>query len=73
MEMTIEELRDECERLYDIHNEAFQAWMDAQANLEIAVEKEAQRVVEQKRAQKYFLFALAGVMTGIAAINLWTA
>jgi len=69
----IEELTAERDRLYEEHNEAFQAWMDAEVKLEIAVEKEAHRVVEQKRARKYFLFALAGVMAGIAAINLWTA
>lgn len=69
--MTIEELRAECERLYQVHNEAFQAWMDAQANLEIAVENEARRVSERKRAEKYVFFALAGLIAGIAAINLW--
>jgi hypothetical protein len=68
---TIEELRAECERLYEVHNEVFQAWMDAQHSLEIAEAEEALRVHERQRARKYVLFALAGLVAGITAINFW--
>ena len=71
MSKTIEELREECERLYEEHNEAFQAWMDAQVDLQLAEEDEAERVLERKRAGKFIFFTLAGLIAGIAAINLW--
>uniref|UniRef100_A0A6C0CFA9 Uncharacterized protein n=1 Tax=viral metagenome TaxID=1070528 RepID=A0A6C0CFA9_9ZZZZ len=63
---TIEELTEERDRLYQEHNDAFQAWMDAEAELKVAIEEEAALERDASRARKYaFLTGLAIVGAGL--------
>ena len=67
----IEELRAEAERLYNEHNETFQAWMDAEVALKDAVEEELELARRTARARKYAFLTFAGLIGAVVLSNLW--
>jgi hypothetical protein len=68
---TIEELREETERLYNEHNEAFQAWMDAEIALKDAIEEELELERRMGRARKYAFLTFAGLIGAAILSNVW--
>jgi len=68
---TIEELREEAERLYNEHNDAFQAWMDAEIALKDAIEEEQELVRRTDRARKYAFLTVAGLIGAAVVANIW--
>jgi hypothetical protein len=69
--MSIEELREERDVRYQEQMEAFQAWMDAEVALEMAVEEEKLVQYQQARAKRFMLYGLVGVGLGILAARLF--
>lgn len=70
---TVEELIIERDRLYEEHNESFQAWMDAEVKLELAIQEEVEmekRIIQVRR--NIFLYA-AGIVFTTIGLNLWFA
>jgi len=70
---TIEELRAESERLYNEHNEAFQAWMDAEIALKDAIEEELELSRRADRARKYAFLTIVGMIGAIVVATVWHA
>ena len=60
----IAELTEERDRLYQEHNETFQAWMDAEVALKEAIEEEEALEIQAYRVRKY------AFLTGIAIASL---
>ena len=67
---TIEELREEVERLYNEHNEVFHAWMDAELALTNAINEEALVQHQAARARKYAFLTVVGVIGAVALSHL---
>lgn len=53
----IEELTEERDRLYQEHNETFQAWMDAEVALKEAIEDDN---IHTRKVRKYLIFTVLG-------------
>ena len=66
----IEELTEERDRLYQEHNEAFQAWMDAEVELKAAIEEEAELQRQSNRARKYAFLTVLGIIGTIAISHM---
>jgi len=56
---------------YQEQTEAFQAWMDAEIALEMAVEEEKLVQYQQARAKRFMLYGLVGVGLGMLAARLF--
>jgi len=69
--MSVEELREERDRRYQEQTEAFQAWLDAEIELEMAVEEENRVRHEQERAKRFMLYGLVGIGLGMLAAKLF--
>jgi hypothetical protein len=69
--MSIEELREQRDMRYQEQNEAFQAWMDAEVELEMAVEEERQVQYQRARAKRFMYYGVVGVGLGILAARLF--
>ena len=67
---TVEELTEERDRLYAEHNEAFQAWMDAEVELELAREEEARLARNSARARRFVFFTVVGLIGGVVLANI---
>lgn len=65
----IDELREERDRMYQEHNEAFQAWMNAEVDLKAAIEEEEEMERKSARARRLVIFTMLGVTAGMALIN----
>lgn len=66
----IEELTAERDRLYEEHNESFQAWMDAEVALKEAIDEEEYMEKQTQRARKYAFLTMLG-FAGIVTITSW--
>lgn len=66
----IEELTAERDRLYQEHNEAYQAWMDAEVELKDAIEEEIAIGRQAQRVRKYAFLTFMGIM-GAAVLANW--
>lgn len=70
---TIEELVEERDRLYQEHNEAFQAWMDAEVELENAIEEEERLEQNSARTRRLIFFTVVGFVGAAILVNIWPA
>jgi hypothetical protein len=70
---TIEELTEERDRLYQEHNEAFQAWMDAEVELQLAMEQEERLARNTARTRKVVFFTVLGFLGAAILANIWPA
>lgn len=70
---TVEELTEECDRLYQEHNEAFQAWMDAEVDLQLAKEEEERLARNSARTRRFIFFTVVGIIGGFVLTNIWPA
>ena len=70
---TVEELTEERDRLYQEHNEAFQAWMDAEVDLQLALEEEDRLARNSARARRFLFFTVVGIIGGFVLTNIWHA
>ena len=69
--MSVEELREERDMRYQEQNEAFQAWMDAEVALEMAMEEERAVRHQQSRAKRFMFYGVIGVALGMLAAKLF--
>jgi hypothetical protein len=69
--MSIEELREERDVRYQEQMEAFQAWMDAEVALEMAVEEKKLFEYQQARAKRFMFYGVIGVGLGMLAVKLF--
>lgn len=65
----IQELTAERDRLYEEHNESFQAWMDAEIALKEAIEEGEYLEQQTQRARKYAFLTILGFAGLMTAIN----
>ena len=56
---------------YQEQMEAFQAWMDAEVALEMAVEEKRLFEYQQARAKRFMLYGVIGVGLGMLAAKLF--
>jgi hypothetical protein len=70
---TVEELAKECDRLYQEHNEAFQAWMDAEVDLQLAKEEEVRLARNSARARRFLFFSVLGLVGAFVLTKIWPA
>jgi hypothetical protein len=70
---TIQELIDERNRLYQEHNDAFQAWMDAEVELEDAIKEEERLERNSQRTRRLIFFTVVGVVGATILVNVWPA
>jgi hypothetical protein len=70
---TVEELTEERDRLYQEHNEAFQAWMDAEVDLQLAKEEEDRLTRNTARARRFIFFSLVGFVGAFVLTKIWHA
>jgi ferric-dicitrate binding protein FerR (iron transport regulator) len=70
---TIEELIEERDRLYQEHNEAFQAWMDAEVELENAIEEEERLEQNSQRTRRLIFCTVVGFVGATILVNIWPA
>jgi|LakMenEpi03Aug12_release.lakeMendotaPanAssembly.Ray.scaffolds.fasta_scaffold375139_2 hypothetical protein len=70
---TIQELIDERNRLYQEHNEAFQAWMDAEVELEDAIKEEERLERNSQRTRRLIFFTVVGFVGATILVNVWPA
>jgi hypothetical protein len=68
---TIEELTEERDRLYQEHNDTFQAWMDAEIALKDAIEDELELSRRNARARKYAFLTFAGLVGATVLAHMW--
>ena len=68
---TIEELREESDRLYQEQSRTFQAWMDAEADLQVAIEQENELRRKHERAKRFLFFGMIGVGLGMLAAKIF--
>ena len=68
---TVEELRAICEEKYTEHNDAFQAWMDAQLELEEAVEEEDRLRRNADYARRSLFLTFLGVGVAVVIAKVW--
>jgi hypothetical protein len=69
----MDELRSERERLYHEHNEAFQAWMDAEIALTDAIEEELELERRTARARKYAFLTIISAIVAFTLTKMWSA
>jgi hypothetical protein len=67
---TIEELTEERDRLYQEHNEAFQAWMDAEVDLQLAKEEEERLAHNSARTRRFVFFTVLGFFGATILANM---
>ena len=70
---SIEELTEERDRLYQEHNEAFQAWMDAEVDLQVAKDEENRLARNSARARRFFFFSALGFIGATVLASIWSA
>lgn len=70
---SIEELTEERDRLYQEHNEAFQAWMDAEVELEDAIKEETRLEQNSARARRFLFFSTLGFIGATVLASIWSA
>jgi hypothetical protein len=70
---TVEELTEERDRLYQEHNEAFQAWMDAEVDLQLAKEEEVRLARNSARARRFLFFSVLGFVGAFVLTKIWPA
>ena len=70
---SVEELTEERDRLYQEHNEAFQAWMDAEVDLQLAKEEEVRLAHNSARTRRFLFFTVVGIIGGFVLTKLWPA
>lgn len=70
---SIEQLTEERDRLYQEHNEAFQAWMDAEVDLQLAKDEENRLVRNSARARTFLFFSAMGFVGATVLASLWSA
>lgn len=70
---TVEELTEERDRLYQEHNDAFQAWMDAEVELELAREEEDRLARNTARTRRCIFFTVVGFVGAFTLANIWPA
>jgi len=70
---TIEELIEERNRLYQEHNEAFQAWMDAEVELENAIKEEDRLERNSARTRRFIFFSVVGFVGATILAGIWSA
>jgi len=68
---TVEELRAICEEKYAEHNDAFQAWMDAQLHLEDAIEEEDRLRRNADYARRTLFLTFLGVGIAVVVAKVW--
>jgi uncharacterized protein YjaZ len=68
---TIEELREESDRLYQEQCRAFEAWMDAEADLQVAIDHENELRRKHERAKRFLFFGMIGVGLGMLAAKIF--
>jgi hypothetical protein len=68
---TVEELQAICEEKYKDHNDAFQAWMDAQIELEEAIEEEDRLRRNADYARKSLFLAFLGFGFAALVAKVW--
>jgi hypothetical protein len=59
--------------LYQEHNEAFQAWMDAEVDLQLAKEEEVRLARNSARTRRFLFFSAVGIIGGFVLTKLWPA
>ena len=70
---TIEELIERRNRLYQEHNDAFQAWMDAEVELKDAIEEEEYLARNRARTRRFIVFTVVGFVGAAILANMWPA
>jgi len=68
---TVEELRAICDEKYAKHNDAFQAWMDAQIDLEDAIEEEETLRRNADYARRTLFLTFLGFGVAVLVANVW--
>jgi hypothetical protein len=68
---TVEELRAICEEKYTEHNNAFQAWMDAQMELEDAIEEENRLRRNADYARRSLFLTFLGFGVAVVVAKVW--
>ena len=68
---TVEELRAICEEKYTDHNHAFQAWMEAQMELEQAIEEEEILRQNADYARRSLFLAFLGFGVAVVMAKVW--
>ena len=68
----VEELIEERNRLYQEHNEAFQAWMDAEVELENAIKEEDRLARNSARTQRLVFFSVVGLVGATILASIWS-
>lgn len=69
--LTIEELREESDRRYQEQSRTFQAWMDAEVDLQLAIEDENQNKKNRERTKRFLFFGIIGICLGILTAKLF--
>ena len=70
---TVEELTEERDRLYQEHSDAFQAWMDAEVDLQLAIEEEERLARNSARTRRFLFFTAVGIVGGFVLTSMWPA
>jgi hypothetical protein len=70
---SVEELTEERDRLYQEHNEAFQAWMDAEVDLQLAREEEQRLERNSARTRRFIFFSVVGFVGATILAGIWSA
>jgi hypothetical protein len=70
---SVEELTEERNRLYQEHNEAFQAWMDAEVELENAIKEEQRLERNSARTRRFIFFSVVGFVGATILAGIWSA
>ena len=68
---TVQELTEERDRLYQEHSEAFQAWMDAEVDLQLAKEEEDRLARNSARTRRFLFFTVVGAIGAFALTTIW--
>jgi len=68
---TVEELREESDRRYTEQCRAFEAWMDAEIDLQLAIEEENELRQKHERAKRFLFFGMIGVGLGMLAAKIF--
>ena len=68
---TVEELTEERDRLYQEHSDAYQAWMDAEVDLQLAIEEEDRLARNSARTRRFLFFTVVGIVGGFVLTTMW--
>ena len=68
----IQELTAERDRLYEEHNESFQAWMNAEVALKEAIEEGEYLEKQTQKARTYAFLSILGFVGVVTVINWLT-